>query len=413
MGETIAGGYEPVTTGQLLNATRADALSTSALRAYLGLIAISATRNAFKRQTPKGRGYANRTDNFSISELTALIEGISERNIRRGLKELKDAGLATVTKSQISLNAFPTAETKELMEEAGVKQRAIPAPRRLLRFLAKSKRRSLIVTATAYMLRGLYLHKREIRNTGTAKVSWIAETFGISESSVKNARRELIELGFISPDATESQRKLNRTGAYFEINLAWNYQQETQENGGVEEEKCRVFTPPHAKKCRVSAPPYKKQVTPYRSLETNKPENRTSGFCKSKVSFKNIKPEDIQKISLLLMLYRSALEERVFEHSEINLLNFFSAAAKAKRNWKDPIKIFVWTVRNNFKFITETDEKQAERALKSYRRRNPEAFNFLDSQGSGRLKTASQHEQQAKIQGLISELLVAQNKLVA
>ena len=66
----------------------------------------------------------------------------------------------------------------------------------------------------------------------------------------------------------------------------------------------------------------------------------------------------------------------------MNLLNFFASASKAKRSWKDPIKIFVWTVRNNFKFITETDERRAETALKSYRRKKPEAFYFLDSQGS-------------------------------
>ena len=83
----------------------------------------------------------------------------------------------------------------------------------------------------------------------------------------------------------------------------------------------------------------------------------------------------------------------------MNLLNFFASASKAKRSWKDPIKIFVLTVRSNFKFITETDERRAETALKNYRRKKPEAFYFLDSKGS---ETPIQPK--AKFQELILKL---------
>ena len=399
MTEKMGGGYESATTGQLLNVTRAVGLSISALRVYFALIAILASRSAVGRETRKQGRNSKRENNFSITELTRLVSGVSERNVRAGLAELKKAGLATVTKKEISLNSFPTAETKEFMQENGIAQRVIPIPRRMLRFLAKSKKPCLILTTVAYMMRGLYKHRREIKNSGTVKASWIAEIFGISESSVKNSRRELIQLGFITPDTTESQRKLNRTGAYFSINLDWNYQQEAEESGGEVSEKCRDFAPPHAKKCRDFAPPYKKQLTPYRSLETNKPDSRTSGFCKTKVSFRNIKQEDIKKIPLLLLLYQSAVEQKVFNHSERNLLSFFATAVKAKRSWDNSIGIFVWTVRNNFKFINDSDEAQAEIALKKYRASKPEAFSFLDSQ-----PPESQNQPKTELKELISSL---------
>jgi hypothetical protein len=78
---------------------------------------------------------------------------------------------------------------------------------------------------------------------------------------------------------------------------------------------------------------------------------------------------------MLMKLYEAAIGEKIFEHSERNQLNFFAAAAKAQRQtkkkeptWSDPVKIFVWTAKNDFRFISEADEKRGERALKSLRR---------------------------------------------
>ena len=232
-------------------------------------------------------------------------------------------------------------------------------------------------------------------SAGTAKASWIADTFNISKTSVKNARRELIALGFITPDQTESQRKLNRSGAYFSINLAWNYQQK-------DIKECRDFAPLSSEKCRDFAPLIKKQVTPYRTLETNKPAKRASGFCRNKISFRNIKPEQIQKIPLLLMLYRSATQQKALIHSERNLLSFFSAAVKAKRGWTEPVRMFVWTVRNDFKYITEGDEKRAISLIKNYRRNHPKAFEFLDDTGD---TAAPSSEQKARINEMVSDIL--------
>ena len=163
-------------------------------------------------------------------------------------------------------------------------------------------------------------------------------------------------------------------------------------------------------------PPYKETINSLQELETNKPAKRTAGFCKKKISFRNIKPKQIQKIPLLLMLYRSAIQQKALVHSERNLLNFFSSAVKAKRGWSDPVKMFVWTVRNDFKYITEEDEKRSMSLIKNYRSKHPEAFEFLEKSANTELKTPICNEKQAKLQEMILGILEKtqeQNKAVA
>ena len=80
----------------------------------------------------------------------------------------------------------------------------------------------MFLTKLAYVLRGLSLERTtgELRGRGCIKASWIAEHFGLSLRAVRLARSELIESGFIEKDVASFQRKLNRDGSYFEINLA-------------------------------------------------------------------------------------------------------------------------------------------------------------------------------------------------
>ena len=79
------------------------------------------------------------------------------------------------------------------------------------------------------------------------------------------------------------------------------------------------------------------------------------------------------------------MKEGIFHDSERNLLNFFAAAVKAKRTtkknelfWRDPVKVFVWTVKNQFKYINESDEVRAQKVLSNYRMKNPDTLQFLE-----------------------------------
>jgi predicted transcriptional regulator len=64
----------------------------------------------------------------------------------------------------------------------------------------------------------------EICAKGTVKASWIAGNFGLSRRAVKYAQAELRQLGWITKDSRSHQLKLNRDGAYFVINLNWNFE---------------------------------------------------------------------------------------------------------------------------------------------------------------------------------------------
>ena len=57
--------------------------------------------------------------------------------------------------------------------------------------------------------------------SGRVKASWIAETFGVGLRRVKQARAELVELGWLVLDDAQ-QWEHNRWGAKFHINLVWN-----------------------------------------------------------------------------------------------------------------------------------------------------------------------------------------------
>ena len=56
---------------------------------------------------------------------------------------------------------------------------------------------------------------------GRVKASWIAEVFGVGLRRVKQARHELIAIGWLIPLDAE-QWALNRWGAHFRINLEWS-----------------------------------------------------------------------------------------------------------------------------------------------------------------------------------------------
>jgi len=413
MKSCLEGGYKIVTVaqvGNLVSAYLEGKISVIGVRCYFALLLMQASREAASRTNLKAKRQSPPKNSFSITEIESILGQVRQAKIRRALRELESAGVAIARAGSISLTETPSVEAREWLENSGLKgSRRIPFQRRVLSFLAKSKKKSLIFTTLAYVLRGLFIKRRAISASGTCKRSWIEKQFSLSEGSVKSARAELLRLRLISPDETRSQWKLNRDGAYFSINTAWQIESILQTGRGGHDAKNTEIAPPEPKNASVFAPPIKKQETPYRNLETKKPVSRPSGFWRTK-SFKSIKPEDIKRVSSLLRLYQSALEERLFEHTEENLLNFFASAVKAKRTnkkkegyWRDPVKVFVWTVKNQFKYINDGDEIRAQGLLKDYRRTNPESFDSLDDFSVSKL-TEDHKITKAKIEKVVQTI---------
>jgi hypothetical protein len=357
-------GYRLIRAGQLVSALHAfneGEITFRAFRAYMGCFELLAIREAAERSTPERGGQRQRR--FMKSELTALLGGEQGTSPSRELSSLKSAGLVTFTESAITFSSQPDNDNEplRLLGSRGGK-RVVPVPRRILKFLARCTRPALAKTVIAYLLRGLSLERGgNIRSAGTVKVSWICKLCRLSERAVRSARAELIRIGWITKDTGSYQRKLNRDGAYFVIDVAWR--------------ALKAFAPLGPPKCTGSAPPIEKQETPYGSKDQKPVPRRQSGVCRAnrKITQKapvltNIQIDDLRRLSRLRDLYHQAVSAKWLADSEADLRNFVAAAARATRVNGDPIRVFVGIVRKKlWHHLTNEDDDRAGAALKRER----------------------------------------------
>ncbi len=402
-------GYKLIRAEQLIAALAAlntGTISFRSLRAYLGCFELLAIREAAERSTTKLRKTPLRR--FLTSELGALLEAEADVSVSRELSQLKRAELLSFSEAAITVSDAPTheAELQALLGGRGAR-RLIPVPRRVLRFLAACSKPALVKTIIAYLLRGLSLDKDgRIKSTGTAKVSWICKLCQISERAARSARAELIRLGWITKDTSSFQRKLNRDGAYFVINTAWN-------------RVFKQFAPPKAEKGPEFAPPLKRLETPSDSKNQKLGEPDGSGFCGKerggKAPFlarsivtehfsdahlpqansasqnfrastrtqrqrpsekmqgprmpdiRNIQPEDLRRVSTLKTLYHQAISAQWLQDSEASFRNFVAAAVRGTRVQGDAVRVFVGIVRRQlWHHISHEQEERARVVIRNF-----------------------------------------------
>jgi hypothetical protein len=245
-----------------------------------------------------------------------------------------------------------------------------------------------VLVALSYMLRGLTIGREAgaVKGKGSAKLSWVTSVSGISERAAAYARAELIACGFLTPDESSTQRKLNRDGAYFRINLEFR----ALLSGGKGTKVSQTATTPRDFAPRVPvnppvfAPPYKDRKTS--SIEESKnqkaPGAEAAGvFKKGKEgapNLRNIRLENLWRFSDVESLYFQACAAGLVKGSEAKALEFLAAAVRA-RSVKDgePVRVFVGIIRKGlWHHITQADEDTARRALVRFRERAPERFRF-------------------------------------
>jgi hypothetical protein len=184
----------------------------------------------------------------------------------------------------------------------------------------------------------------------------MADILGVSERAVRYARKELLQLGIITADTGSHQRKLNRTGAYFTVNVGWKPAGKLQAD--------------QSKKGGISAPPYKTKKTPYGSKNQKATVGR-SGAQKSTEQKKrglNILPEHLRDLRELESVYRKIIARKVMSHSESSVLNFLSAAVKARSFGERGPKIFMGLIKRQlWSHISNQDESRARVALNRVR----------------------------------------------
>ena len=222
--------YKIITPIQLTNALWAlgeGEVTFKAFRVYVACFELVAIREAAARSRKRQRVAGQEpVAFFRKEEILRLIGGKLGQSVAAELRALKEASLLTFSSEQITFTETPLPGSTELLGELSGRRspaRPIPVPRRAIKFIAACTRPSLSKTMLAYILRGLSIDRStgEVKGRGAVKATWIADTFGLSLRAVRAARAKLMVMGWISKDTASKQWKLNRTGAYFEINCEW------------------------------------------------------------------------------------------------------------------------------------------------------------------------------------------------
>jgi hypothetical protein len=363
----MLGGYQPVTSvqvGNLLHAYLAGTISWQAVRIWFGCLEMQAIREAASRSRPKWRRRKVRFSRFEKEELVKLT-GLDRRAVGRGMGQLERATLLEFESGSLRLDFPAKPEASELIHELSGRRsvrRLIPIPRTAVRFLASSTSSATGRVMIAYWVRGLSLYRqtREVRGRGTVKATWIANVFGLSLRAVRYAQNRLRGLNWITKDTGSKQWKLNRDGAYFQINLEWKPPLVNRDK------PCEEIAPPVVPMRAPAAPPIEDKFTP--SESKNQKSRRTPGVCNRKgrtnPAIHDIQCEDLRDAGRLRILFRQATARNWVRNCEADELKFFSAAVRAREAGREAPRIFAGIVRRGlWQHVTTRQEETARRWL--------------------------------------------------
>jgi hypothetical protein len=201
--------------------------------------------------------------------------------------------------------------------------RAIPFPRRLLRWLSIEGTRATIATTFGLLLRCAWIKGGEFRSFGRCKAAWIVARFQVSMRAVKGARAQLIKDGWVER-VPEEQWALNRWGGAYRL------------------------APP----CPTSAPP---------DSDSNLPERIKTPNLRSVVI------EDLKEPERTLKLHRCAVKAGLVNDSEHSMLQVFTAAVHAMSG-RNPPALFATILRMQlWKHFTSGEEDVARARLQAAR----------------------------------------------
>lgn len=383
----VQSGYKTVTPTQvacLVGAVQRGELSYRAVRVYFACLELVAIREAARRASGVRHKRPHDVPRYRVAEIGALT-GLTVRAVRRELRALDVRGVLNYSESCIATRAADSELSTELIRSLAGRRssrRPVPVPRPVIRFLAHNHKAVLGWVVIAYLVRGMSIDRAtgEVRGVGSVKASWIAEVMQVSLRAAKAARGELIARRLISKDTDSVQRKLNRDGAYFRINLAWAV---ARPEGGPRACRGRGQTaavvpskgiaPLGRRSALPIAPPIKNKKTPYGSKDQRAWSGKPAGVFSSQdreraPDLRNVRPEDILSFFRTEALYHQAVKARWVRDSSADFLNWVAAAVRAKTcRARDPVRVFVGIVRRAlWHHVTDADEERARLAIIRY-----------------------------------------------
>jgi Mn-dependent DtxR family transcriptional regulator len=377
-------GYKtltPIQLGNLLHALAVRQLPWLAARVWLACVELVAIREAAKRVRRLRRDRRVVQSEFQRSELETLT-GLNARSVAQALGRLQRIGLVEFKTTAVTLAELPMPEAGETIRDlAGGRsaRRPVPVPRTVLRFLAAQETAALGRVMLGYVCRGLSIDRvgGALRDAGTVKASWLAETLGLSLRSVRYAQAELRAMGWIGKDVGSKQWKLNRHGAWFRINLNWKLPSRESEGAASDATNRVRFARPTPDFCTSVAPPKEDRKTPSES-KNQKPGVFGTGTGKERPvcpqplptpTLANIRLADLHERSRLGSLRQQAVARGWLRDCEADALNFFAAAVRARSTpARDPVRVFVALIRGRrWGHVTQAQENEARRMLQPQR----------------------------------------------
>jgi hypothetical protein len=138
-----------------------------------------------------------RLANYRERELTVLVGSTADEHVRASIRRLGAASLLAWSGGHVKPLGGEAASTDaDGFGEAALlvtnMRRRVPVPRRLLRFLAHSRKPVLIATVFGHLFRCVYSRRRGVRSDGFVKAGWVADVFGVDERNVKSARSWMV-----------------------------------------------------------------------------------------------------------------------------------------------------------------------------------------------------------------------------
>ena len=433
--QAIAGGFVLIPVRQIMAAWRAcrrGPLGIADFRTWLACREMVARRCTLDRD----RG---RSPTYGLAELSRLT-GVSPRRARASVRRLGAAGLLTWSEDDIGFpdggsragaSPHPDDGDDPLTDTIGGGQGSLAIPRRVLRLLVGGARPALIATTIAILLRCLARGRGGFHSRGRVKASWIALVFDVDLRRVKQARKDLVDLGWIVPEQTHQWTE-NRWGRVYHIDLGWDRttaltdgrrlppppprgghrlpppdshpeplrEDETQEPapggpaGDELNEEESIPTPPTA----PADPPYRRggeqdpvtrrpalaadgAGTSPSTVERRPPLPRrpcviAAGAGEGPLpapTLTDVRVEDLKDTGRLLRLHAQSVARELVGSSEADRLQFVGAAEHALAlGTVNPCGLFMYLVRGRlWRYLTQADEDRAHARLKRELRGEP------------------------------------------
>jgi hypothetical protein len=372
-GKEPAGGYEPVSVFQMASAWwayREGSIRKLDLRAWW-----AAWELEVRRRLSGGKYRPNLDD---LGRLVGFASG--QGGLTSSLERLEAVGLLRFSKDGVR---FARSEGELTLRDPNgfasmlslipSPRRVVPVPRRMIRRLAGGLSRSRTAVVIAHLIRCLFYRRGEgCSASGSAKASWIAEAFGLTERSVYDARRYLVaELGWLIPQEC-SQHTLNRDGLWVTVDLAWGPDRSDGDGPAAN----GFSGPPVVLPAGFSGPIEDKAPPPLEELKDQKPARRgPTGISISDEEKAPDKPPtlrditrlDLKETARLVTLFDQAVKSGLVSGSEADRLKFVSAAVHAQAVGSDPPRLFAWLLREGrWRYITQADEDEAHARLKRW-----------------------------------------------